>query len=111
MKVKIDNKIIKVKIINANYNENSKEIELLEGTFKGKYAIVNNKDFIIEKKYFRYYVQETQAPDIGEKWKTVTIKKCETLEDAKKIKAKFEKANHCNIYSHRILDRLEKKYL
>lgn len=46
MKAKINNKEISVRIINQNYNEYSVEVEILEGTFKGKYTIVDKKDLI-----------------------------------------------------------------
>lgn len=112
MKAKINNNILEVRIINSNYNDHAKEIEILEGTFKGVYAIVENNDFIIEqptKKYFRYYVQRSeQGGDIFKK-KTTTIKKCETLKEAKQVKAKHDNVNHSNIYSYYILDRMENK--
>lgn len=50
MKAKIDNKIVTVKMINANYNDTSAEVELLEGTFQGRRAIVNKCDIIKEVK-------------------------------------------------------------
>ncbi|WP_346938135.1 hypothetical protein [uncultured Clostridium sp.] len=50
MKAKIDNKIVTIKMVNANYNESSAEVELLEGTFQGRRAIVNKCDIIEEIK-------------------------------------------------------------
>jgi len=108
MKAKIDNNILEVKVINSNYNDHAKEVEILEGIFKGVYAIVENHDFIIEQptnKNFRYYVQRSEQCE--NKRKTATIKKCETLEESKQIKARHDKSNHSNIYSYYILDRME----
>lgn len=48
LKAMIDNKIVKVKIIDNNYNDDSKEVQILEGTHKDKYAIINNNDIIID---------------------------------------------------------------
>jgi DNA-binding transcriptional regulator YhcF (GntR family) len=111
MKAKIDNKILNVRIINANYNEYAVECEILEGNFKGAYTIVENTDLIKEKKNFRYYVQRTQEPDLNERRKTTTKRKCETLEEAKKVKSKYVDCNHSNIYSYKILDRITGEYL
>jgi hypothetical protein len=108
MKAKIDNKILKVRIINNNYNDHAKEVEILEGTFMGVYTIVKNKDFIEDKKEYRYYLQRTETEYT--KCKTITLKKFETLEDAQKMKKKCDHSNHSNIYSYRILDRKDRVY-
>ena len=50
MKANIDNKVLEVKVIDANYNENSVEVELLEGNFKGYRAIVKKEDLVQETK-------------------------------------------------------------
>lgn len=93
---------------------NGFEIEILEGNMKGKRTFISKNsehetiDIIKETKNYRYLVQRTTAPDIGENWKTNTVKKCETLEEAKKIKSSLEYGNRSNIYSYRILDRIER---
>ncbi len=43
----IDNKQVKVQIIDNNYNEHAAEIEILEGTWKGQRVIVEHKDLSI----------------------------------------------------------------
>ena len=42
----ITGKEINVKIINPTYNKNLVEVKIIEGKFKGKYAIVDKKDLI-----------------------------------------------------------------
>jgi len=48
MKAKIDNKIVTVKMVNANYNDHACEVQIVNGQWKGNYTIVENAD-IIEK--------------------------------------------------------------
>lgn len=50
MKAKIDNNIVTVKMVNANYNDHASEVQILEGTHKGNYTIVENTDIIEEVK-------------------------------------------------------------
>lgn len=47
MLANINNQIVSVKIIDNNYNDHAKEVQILEGTHKGQYAIVEDKDIII----------------------------------------------------------------
>lgn len=47
-KANIYNQIVTVKIIDNNYNNHAKEVQILEGIHKGRYAIVNNDDIIID---------------------------------------------------------------
>ena len=42
----ITGKEINVKIINPTYDKNFVEVEIIDGVFKGQYAIVNKKDLI-----------------------------------------------------------------
>ena len=46
IKAKINNKILKVKIVDTNYNDDSVEVIIQEGTFKGRYAIILKSDII-----------------------------------------------------------------
>lgn len=48
MKAKIDNKILKVKVIDPNYNDHAKEVQILEGIHKGRLSIIENNDMIID---------------------------------------------------------------
>ena len=48
VKARINNKIVDVEIIDGNYNDHAKEVKVLNGTFKGKYTIVENNDFIVD---------------------------------------------------------------
>ena len=50
MKAKIDNNIVTVKMVNANYNDHACEVQILEGTHKGNYTIVENTDIIEDVK-------------------------------------------------------------
>ncbi len=47
MLANINNQMVSVKIIDNNYNDHAKEVQILEGTHKGQYAIVEDKDIII----------------------------------------------------------------
>ncbi|MBM7836302.1 hypothetical protein [Clostridium sardiniense] len=46
MRAKINNEILKVKVIDPEYNNYAKEVVILEGNWKGYRAIVENKDII-----------------------------------------------------------------
>lgn len=48
LKAKIDNNVVSVKIIDSNYNDYAKEVIIMEGTHKGRYAIVENDNIIID---------------------------------------------------------------
>lgn len=50
MKAKIDSNIVTVKMVNANYNDHACEVQILEGSHKGNYTIVENIDIIEEIK-------------------------------------------------------------
>lgn len=56
MKAKVNNKIVDVEIIDKNYNNESVEVELLSGTFKGCRTIVLKSDLVKEKKPFKRYI-------------------------------------------------------
>lgn len=43
---KIDNKQVKCEIIDNNYNDNAKEVKILEGIHTGKFTIVENYDVV-----------------------------------------------------------------
>jgi hypothetical protein len=47
-KANINNQIVTVKIIDTNYNNHAKEVIIMEGIHKGRYAIVENNDIIID---------------------------------------------------------------
>ncbi|MDK2966997.1 hypothetical protein [Lacrimispora sp.] len=46
MKAKIDNKILKVRVVKLNYNDSSAEVVIEEGNHIGCYAIVKHEDLI-----------------------------------------------------------------
>lgn len=48
---KIDNKIVKVKVIDSKYNDHASEVIMLESKWKGIMVIVENKDFIEPNTY------------------------------------------------------------
>lgn len=50
MKANINNQILRVQIMNDNYNDHSVEVKILEGTFKGKCTIVEQSDLITPAK-------------------------------------------------------------
>ena len=105
MKAKIDNKIVEVEVINPKYNDESMEVKLLEGSFKGYNAIVLKRDLIKEKKQKRYCVQVEDFNYITGQWYWKIERYCETEGEAMKIRSK-----HFNVKC-RILDRTEKKYI
>ncbi|MBS5307745.1 hypothetical protein [Clostridium sp.] len=49
MLANINNQIVSVKIIDNNYNDHAKEVQILEGAHEGRYAIVEDKDIIEQK--------------------------------------------------------------
>jgi hypothetical protein len=49
MKANINNQILDVEVINANYNNHASEVKILEGTFSGKCTIVENTDLVADK--------------------------------------------------------------
>lgn len=108
MKAKIDNKIVEVKVINPKYNNDSVEVELLEGSFKGFNAVVLKKDLIKEvkeKKQKRYCIQVEDFNYTTRRWYWKVERYCETEEEAFKI------ANKLFNIKRRILDRVEKRYI
>ena len=50
MTANINGKVLKVKAIDATYNEAMTEVEILEGTFKGIKTVVANSDLVKEEK-------------------------------------------------------------
>lgn len=46
MKAMINNQLLTVEIKDNNYNDHAVEVVILEGTFKGKYTIVEKKDLV-----------------------------------------------------------------
>lgn len=46
MKAMINNQLLTVEVKDVNYNDHAVEVEILEGTFKGKYIIVEKKDLV-----------------------------------------------------------------
>lgn len=49
MKANINNQVLEIEVINSNYNNHASEVKILEGTFTGKKAIVENTDLTIDK--------------------------------------------------------------
>lgn len=105
MRALIDNKIQKIRIVNLNYNDDSVEVELLDGAFKGAYAIVSKSDLIKERKQKRFCVQIQDFNYVTGKWHWKVYYYCETEKEAMKHRIKYS-----NIRS-RIFDRVEGKYL
>lgn len=105
MKVKIDNNILEVKIINKNYNSECAEVEILEGNHKGVYCIVKKSDLIKPKKTKRFLVQVQDFNYSTGKWSWKNYVYYETIEEARRIKLAYS-----NIGS-RILDRENNEYI
>lgn len=47
MKAKIDNKVLRVEMVDNNYNDHASEVRILDGTFAGRLCIVENTDLIV----------------------------------------------------------------
>ncbi|OSA95764.1 UNVERIFIED_ORG: hypothetical protein B2H93_04900 [Clostridium botulinum] len=47
MKAKINNKVLRVEMVDNNYNNHASEVRVMEGTFKGRLCIVENTDLIV----------------------------------------------------------------
>ncbi|WP_252225345.1 MULTISPECIES: hypothetical protein [unclassified Clostridium] len=47
MKAKIDNKVLRVEMVDSNYNDHASEVRIIEGTFNGRLCIVENTDLIV----------------------------------------------------------------
>lgn len=112
MKAMINNQVLDVRMINSNYNDHAKEVEIIEGTFKGNYCIVENHDFIVEKpvkKNYRYYVQRNDFDYITGKWTWKLYAKAETYEEAMK-KINNIMYNNAGDKMYRIFDRMEREY-
>lgn len=67
MKAKINNQILRVQIINNNYNDHAVEVKILEGTFSGKCAIVEKADLITSKYTLKAECKKYESEDSYER--------------------------------------------
>lgn len=67
MKANINNQLLEVKVINANYNDHAVEVKILEGVFSGKCAIVEKSDLVTAKYTISFKAEKYESENEYEK--------------------------------------------
>jgi hypothetical protein len=67
MKANINNQVLTIEVINSNYNNHASEVKILEGTFSGKCAIVENSDLITDKYTVSFKAEKYESENSYEK--------------------------------------------